>query len=110
MSLYISVYLGTDTQTKIKILASGVPVDLSDITRITLAVNGEIVDSDIATDAFEWLNTDKTGEVWLKLGPYLTTKKCSPSPARITLYDILTPNGYVADESCETPSLYISVC
>lgn len=110
MSLYVSVFLGTDTQAKIKAISNGVPIDLSDVTRITLTVNNETVDSDINADAFEWLNTEKTGEIWLKLGPYLTTKCCVPSPARITLYDILTPNGYVLDASCKSPSLYITVC
>ena len=110
MSLYVSVFLGTDSQVKIRALANGYPIDLSDVTRITLKVNDELVDSSINTDAFEWTNTDKTGDIWLKLGPYLSTKNCIPSPARITLYDVTTPNGYVLDESCESPSLYVSVC
>lgn len=110
MSLYVSIFAGTDTQTKIKALANGVPIDLSEVTRITLTVNNETVDSAINSDAFEWLDTDKTGEIWLKLGPYLTNKFCQPSPARITLYDVLNPNGIVLDESCASPSIYISVC
>ena len=110
MSLYISVFAGSDTQTKIKALANGVPINLVDVTRITLTIGAITIDSDIATDAFEWINTDKTGEIWLKLGPYLTSKNCIPIPARITLYDVITPNGYVLDESCESPTLYISVC
>lgn len=110
MSLYVSVFAGSDSQSKIKALSNGVPIDLSDVTRITLTIGSQVIDSDINADAFEWLDTDKTGEIWLKLGPYLTDKNCTPTPARITLYDVLTPNGYVLDESCQSPSLYISVC
>ena len=114
MAFYVSIYAGTDTQTKVKALANGVPIDLSDITRITLELDGKLFDSDVHAEAFEWIDTDKVGEIWLKLGPYISTlgisKNCQPLPARITLYDLLTPNGYVLDESCQSASLYISVC
>lgn len=110
MSIYISVFAGSDTVTKIKALSKGKPIPLDDVTRITLTYNGVVVDSDVETEAFEWLNTENTGEIYLKLGSYLTAKNCQPLPARITLYDVLTPNGVVLDEGCQSPSLYISVC
>jgi len=110
MSYYVSVFAGSDTQTKIKAISNGTPIDLSQVTRITLKYEDKLIDSDVNADAFEWLNTNKTGEIWLKLGSYLTDKCCQYKPARLTLYDILTPNGYVLDENCENPSLYISVC
>ena len=36
MSLYISVYAGSDTQNVIKALSQGIPIDLSEVTRMTL--------------------------------------------------------------------------
>lgn len=110
MATYVSVYAGSDTRTKIKILSDEIPVDLSEVLRITLEYDGDFVDSDVDDDAFEWLNTEETGEVWLKLGTYLTNRNCQPIPARLTIYDILTPNGVVIEGGCNSPALYISVC
>ena len=114
MSLYISVFVGSDTQSKIKALSNGVPIDLSEVTRITLEMENKVFDSDVHAEAFDWSTPEKTGEIWLKLGPYISTlgisKNCNPVPARITLYDIITPNGYVLDASCKSPALYVSVC
>lgn len=110
MSIYVNVYAGSDTTTKIKVLDKEIPVDLSEVLRITLEWDGEFVDSDVDDDAFEWLNTEEVGEIWLKLGSYLTQRSCTPIPARLTIYDILTPNGVVMDGGCNSPALYISVC
>jgi hypothetical protein len=114
MTIYVTVYVGSDTTTKIKVLDKEVPVDLSDVLRITLECDGEFVDSDVDDDAFEWLGTPEdpfeVGEIWLKLGAYLTQRNCDPIPARLTIYDILTPNGVVLGEGCNSPLLMISVC
>lgn len=110
MATFVSVYAGSDTRSKIKILSEEVPVDLSAVLRITLEYDGEFVDSDVDDDAFEWLNTDEVGEVWLKLGNVLSSRSCQPLPARLTIYDILTPNGVVIEDGCNNPTLYLTVC
>ena len=114
MSLYISVYAGSDTQNVIKALSQGIPIDLSEVTRMTLELDGKIFDSDIHTEAFDWQSPTNEGEIWLKLGPYISVlgifKNCQPLPARLTIYDVLNTNGVVVDEGCNSPSAYISVC
>jgi hypothetical protein len=114
MTIFVSVYAGSDTTTRIKVLDKEIPVDLSGVLRMTLECDGEFVDSDVDDDAFTWIGTPEdpfeTGEIWLKLGPYLTSRNCTPLPARLTIYDILTPNGIVLGEGCESPLLYVSVC
>lgn len=114
MSVYISVYAGSDTLNVIKALSEGIPIDLSGVTRITLEYEGKVFDSDVHLEAFDWTTPTNTGEIWLKLGPYISTlgvfKNCQPQPARLTLYDIINTNGIVVDEGCSNPSLFVSVC
>lgn len=110
MAITITVFAGSDTPASYKVLNNGLPVDLSDVTRITVAFGNIVIDSEIETEAFEWINTEKMGEIYMTLGPYLTDKNCKALPARLTLFDLAHPNGVVMDTSCDDPSFYIKVC
>lgn len=87
-----NVYLGHDNTIDLLLKADGVAVDLSAVTRMTLEVGDDTVDSGESPDAFDW-DTGTTGKVILNLGGESLTPRTYR--ATLTVYDPDNTNGII---------------
>ena len=87
-----NVYDGHDNTIDLLLKADGAAEDLSSVTRMTLEVGSNTVDSDVSGDAFDW-DTGTTGKVILTLGAEGLTE--GTYRATLTVYDADNANGIV---------------
>ena len=86
------VYNGHDNTIDLLLKANDVAQDLSSVTRMTLEVGDETIDSDVSGDAFNWA-PGVTGKLILDLGGEGLT--AGTYRATLTVYDPDNTNGIV---------------
>ena len=89
--VYEIVYLGHDNSIDLKLLADGVVVDITNTTRMTLAFDTTVIDSDLHSDVFDWSVGD--GELNLTLGA--ETIATGTYYAELVVYDSVNTEGIV---------------
>jgi hypothetical protein len=87
-----TVYLGHDNTMDLLLKAGGSAQDLSSVTRMTLAVGDDTVNSDEDADAFDW-DTGTTGKVIISLGDQDLAE--GRHRAELVVYDPDNTNGVV---------------
>ena len=86
-----TAYIGRDNTIDIQLLEDGVAVDLSGVTRMTLAFEGAVIaDSNEDPGVFDWDNGN--GVVILKLGG-LVGLTAGIYHTRLVVYDPINTNG-----------------
>ena len=78
------------------------PVDLSQVTRVTVTLGGVTVDSAVSPSAFQWLGQNATGKITVQLGGH--NIPVGEHYARLVTYDPLNIGGVVwSDQASSTP-------
>ena len=78
------------------------PVDLTEVTRVTLTLAGITVDSNTSPQAFTWLGQNATGKITMHLQGH--SIPVGEHYARLMTYDPLNINGVVwADVGSQIP-------
>lgn len=99
-----AIYVGRDNSLDFHLTEDGAVVDLSPITRMTLALRGRglppvALDSDQHPQAFDWQG-DAT-RLKLKLGAYVDAP--GEYLGRLTVFSLDHPNGLVWTEALPVP-------
>lgn len=110
MAVNAVVFANRSNVISLRLLSGGLAQDLTSVSRMTLEVEGTVLDSDVHTSAFDWTTNATKGEVVLNLGSFLTTPTNGYVPAELTVYDPVYSNGLVWEVSCLNPNLMIHVC
>jgi len=98
-----TVYIGRDNEISILLKAREVDSadateqDISASTRMTLKVGNLTIDSNTYPSAFDWATDGASGILYLDIGSVAGLKK-GLFRARLTIYDLTYPNGWVWDE------------
>lgn len=90
------IYLTRGNSINITMDADGTAVDLSSVTRMTLAVGSTTLDSATAPTAFDWTTSGADGILILTLGAQ--TIAAGDYEAQLTVYDPTYPTGLVWGE------------
>ena len=85
------IYNGNDNAIDLQLLEDTVAVDLSSVTRMTIAFDTKVVDSDTSPDVFDWSAGD--GKLTLILGAESISEDLYY--AELVVYDPANTNGIV---------------
>ena len=98
-----TVYIGRDNEISLYLKAreassaDATEQDISASTRMTLKVGDLTIDSSAYSSAFDWTTDGADGILNLDIGTISGLKK-GLFRARLTVYDLTYPNGWVWDE------------
>lgn len=109
MAIKEVVYIGRSNVIKLRLLSGTTKQDLTSVTRMTLEVGEETVDSDVDTGVFDWDTEATEGIVSIVLGDALTTETGGYVPATLTVYDPQNSDGLTWEYSPEVSNLLLTV-